>query len=127
MRTPPHAAGEERPSGSAKAIIEAGRINKTVYRSTTSIDEDYRRWTELAEPRRGRDAVARAICHGHGETAAVPRKEDQLGALLVTNAVVLWNTLYRQAALDHLRRLSVDIRAEDERRLLALGAGRSMC
>ncbi len=30
-------------------------------------------------------------------------QEDQLNALgLVTNAVVLWNTLYLQAALDHL-------------------------
>jgi hypothetical protein len=33
--------------------------------------------------------------------ATVP---DQLGALgLVTNAVVLWNTLYMQEALSHLR------------------------
>uniref|UniRef100_UPI002B254CDD Tn3 family transposase n=1 Tax=Klebsiella pneumoniae TaxID=573 RepID=UPI002B254CDD len=31
-------------------------------------------------------------------------QEDQLGALgLVTNAVVLWNTLYMQEALSHLR------------------------
>jgi|GEM_PF-832092 len=30
-------------------------------------------------------------------------QEDQLGALgLVTNAVILWNTMYMQAALDHL-------------------------
>ena len=31
-------------------------------------------------------------------------QEDQLGALgLVTNAVILWNTIYMQAALDHIR------------------------
>ncbi|MFA0318304.1 Tn3 family transposase, partial [Vibrio cyclitrophicus] len=31
-------------------------------------------------------------------------QEDQLGALgLVTNALVLWNTIYMQASLDHLR------------------------
>lgn len=52
-------------------------------------------------------AVARAICYGQrGEIRKRYREgqEDQLGALgLVTNAVVLWNTLYMQEALLHLR------------------------
>ncbi|MEY7157039.1 Tn3 family transposase, partial [Citrobacter freundii] len=55
----------------------------------------------------GRHAVARAICYGQrGEIRKRYREgqEDQLGALgLVTNAVVLWNTLYMQEALSHLR------------------------
>ena len=43
----------------------------------------------------------------------LPRGEDQLGALgLVTNAVVLWNTLYMQEALSHLR--SIGEGPEDE-------------
>ena len=57
-----------------------------------------------------RHAVARAICHGQkGEIRKRYQdgQEDQLGALgLVTNAVVLWNTIYIQAALDHLRNVS---------------------
>ncbi|MDF7600408.1 Tn3 family transposase, partial [Escherichia coli] len=56
----------------------------------------------------GRHAVARAICYGQrGEIRKRYREgqEDQLGALgLVTNAVVLWNTLYMQEALSHLRK-----------------------
>ena len=60
--------------------------------------------------RESRHAVARAICHGQkGEIRKRYQdgQEDQLGALgLVTNAVVLWNTIYIQAALDHLRNVS---------------------
>ena len=50
-------------------------------------------------------------------------QEDQLGALgLVTNAVVLWNTIYMQSALDHLQG-SIEIREDDEARLSPLGYG----
>jgi len=46
--------------------------------------------------------------------------QDQLGALgLATNAVVLWNTIYMQAALAHLK-LSLEINAADEARLSPL-------
>ena len=47
-----------------------------------------------------------------------------MGALgLVTNALVLWNTIYIQAALDHLRQRSVVINEEDEARLSPLVYG----
>ncbi|EFW9005848.1 Tn3 family transposase, partial [Shigella sonnei] len=98
----------ERPSGLTQAIIEVGRINKTLYLLNYIDDEDYRRRI-LTQLNRGesRHAVARAICHGQkGEIRKryTDGQEDQLGALgLVTNAVVLWNTIYMQAALDHLR------------------------
>ena len=72
----------------------------------------------------GRHAVARIICHGdRGEIRKRYREgqEDQLGALgLVTNAVVLWNTIYMQAALDHMKHESMGIREEDEARLSPL-------
>jgi TnpA family transposase len=115
----------ERPSGLAKAIIEAGRINKTLYLLNYIDDEEYRRriLTQLNRGE-GRHSVARVICHGQrGEIRKRYRdgQEDQLGALgLVTNAVVLWNTIYMQAALDHLRQQSVDVRDEDEARLSPL-------
>ncbi len=115
----------ERPSSLAKAIIEAGRINKTLYLLNYVNDEEYRRriLTQLNRGE-GRHSVARFICHGQrGEIRKRYRdgQEDQLGALgLVTNAVVLWNTIYMQAALDYLREQSVDVKDEDEIRLSPL-------
>ncbi|HIB6159399.1 TPA: Tn3 family transposase, partial [Escherichia coli] len=115
----------ERPSGLTQAIIEAGKINKTLYLLNYIDDEDYRRRI-LTQLNRGesRHAVARAICHGQkGEIRKRYQdgQEDQLGALgLVTNAVVLWNTIYMQAALDHLRNEGEPINEEDEARLSPL-------
>lgn len=66
------------------------------------------------------------ICHGQrGESRKRYREglEDQLGALgLVTNAVVLWNTIYMQPALDHLE-VTIEIKEENEARLSPLGHG----
>ena len=118
----------ERPSSLARAIIDAGRINKTLYLLNYIDDEDYRRriLTQLNRGE-GRHGVARAICHGQrGEIRKRYREgqEDQLGALgLVTNAVVLWNTIYMQAALDHLQRQPMEVREEDESRLSPLVHG----
>lgn len=117
----------DRPSSLAQAIIEAGRINKTLYLLNYIDDEDYRRriLTQLNRGE-GRHSVARVICYGQrGEIRKRYKEgqEDQLGALgLVTNAVVLWNTIYMQAALDHTRE-SMDIDEEDEARLSPLGYG----
>jgi len=118
----------DRPSGLAKAIIEVGRINKTLYLLNYIDDEDYRRriLTQLNRTE-GRHSVARVICHGQrGEIRKRYREgqEDQLGALgLVTNAVVLWNTIYMQKALDHLREQNFEIDPEDEARLSPLSYG----
>jgi len=44
--------------------------------------------------------------------------EDQLGALgIVLNCVVLWNTVYIDAALNHLRAQGYPVRDEDVARL----------
>lgn len=115
----------ERPSTLAQAIIDLGRINKTIYLLNYIDDEVYRRRI-LAQLNRGegRHKVARTICHGkRGEIRKAYREgqEDQLNALgLVTNTVVLWNTLYMQAALEHLRSEGVDIYPEDQARLSPL-------
>ncbi len=123
----------ERPSGLTQAIIEVGRINKTLYLLNYIDDEDYRRRI-LTQLNRGesRHAVARAICHGQkGEIRKryTDGQEDQLGALgLVTNAVVLWNTIYMQAALDHLRAQGETLNDEDIARLSPLCHGHiSIC
>lgn len=115
----------DRPSGLAKAIIDAGRINKTLYLLNYIDDIDYRRriLTQLNRGE-GRHSVARVICHGQrGEIRKRYRdgQEDQLGALgLVTNAVVLWNTIYMQSALNYLKQKSTVIRDDDEARLSPL-------
>jgi hypothetical protein len=49
-------------------------------------------------------------------------QEDQLGALgLVVNVIVLWNSLYMDAALNQLRAEGYDVRDEDVTRLSPLG------
>ena len=115
----------DKPSNLAKAIIDAGRINKTLYLLNYINDEDYRRRI-LTQLNRGeeRHHVARAIFHGRrGEMRKSYREgqEDQLGALgLVLNAVVLWNTIYMESALDHLKNQSVTIGEDFEQRLSPL-------
>jgi len=49
-------------------------------------------------------------------------QEDQLGAPgLVVNMIVLWNTIYLQAALEQLRAEDYPVREEDVVRLSPLG------
>lgn len=68
--------------------------------------------------------MARAVFHGkRGELRQHYREgqEDQLGALgLVLNMIVLWNTIYMQAAIDRLRQDGYDVRDEDVARLSPL-------
>lgn len=117
----------DRPSSLAQAIIEVGRINKTIYLLNYIDDEDSRRRI-LNQLNRGegRHSVARTICHGQrGESRKRYKEgqEDQLGALgLVTNAVILWNTVYMQSALAHLQG-TIEIKEEDEARLSPLVYG----
>lgn len=97
----------DKPSGLTQGIIELGKANKTLYLLKYLDDEDYRRRI-LTQLNRGesRHAVARNICHGkRGEIRKKYREgqEDQLSALgLVTNAVILWNSIYLQEAVDHV-------------------------
>jgi TnpA family transposase len=115
----------ERPSSLAHAIMDVGRINKTLYLLNYIDNEDYRRriLTQLNRGE-GRHAVARAICYG--QRCEIRKRyregqEDQLGALgLITNALALWNTIYMQASLDHLKKQSIEIKIEDEARLSPL-------
>ena len=75
----------------------------------------------------GRHSIARAIRYGQrGEIRKryIEGQEDQLGVLgLVTNAVVLWNSIYMRAALDHIRQQPLEIKEEDEARLSPLVYG----
>lgn len=110
----------------AKAIAEVGRAAKTMYLLNYIDDASYRRRI-LVQLNRGeqRHQLARAVFHGgRGQVWKKYQdgQEDQLDALgLVVNIIVLWNTLYIQKTLDHLRRTGMDIRDEDVRRLTPLG------
>ena len=91
------------PTRLAQAIAEFGRIDKTLHSLNMLDDENKRRGT-LTQLNRGegRHSLARAIFHGkRGELRQRYREgqEDQLGALgLVVNMIVLWNTIYMEAA-----------------------------
>lgn len=88
-------------------------------------DEAYRRriLTQLNR-QEGRHSVARATFHGQrGELRQRYREgqEDQLGALgLVVNVITLWNTIYLERALEHLRLEGRRIEPEDAARLSPL-------
>ncbi len=115
----------ERPTRLAQAIAEFGRIEKTLH-TLTYIDDEAMRRNTLTQLNRGegRHSVARAVFHGRrGELRQHYREgqEDQLGALgLVLNMIVLWNTIYMEAALNQLRREGYPVRDEDVSRLSPL-------
>ena len=113
------------PSTLTRAIGALGRIPRTLYMLSYIDDEQYRRriLTQLNRGE-GRHSVARAVFHGQrGELRQRYREgqEDQLGALgLVVNAIVLWNTLYMEAALNQLRAEGFEVKEEDVARLSPL-------
>jgi TnpA family transposase len=117
----------KRPSSMARAIAELGRITKTLYLLHYLDDEAYRRRILVQLNRQeSRHSLAREVMHGRrGEIRQRYREgqEDQLGALgLVLNVIVLWNTLYMDAALAHLRRRGEKIAPADLARLSPLGS-----
>ena len=116
----------DRPTKLARALQEFGRLIKTLYMLRFIDDENYRRRILVQLNRgEGRHQLARVIFHGRrGELRQRYREgqEDQLGALgLVVNLVILWNTIYMDAALAQLRIEGFYVRPEDVARLSPLG------
>ena len=115
----------EQPTRLAQAIAEYGRIDKTLHTLHYLDDEAQRRRT-LTQLNRGeaRHSVARAVFHAkRGELRQHYREgqEDQLGALgLVLNMIVLWNTVYIEAALGQLRTEGCTVEEADVARLSPL-------
>jgi TnpA family transposase len=110
------------PTPLGEAIASYGRIFKSLHVLTFAEDEGYRRDIKsMRNLQEGRHSLAAAIFHGKkGELYQHYYKgmEDQLGALgLVLNCVVLWNTLYTDAALRRLRALGHQVLDEDVARL----------
>ena len=115
----------EQPTRLAQAVAEYGRIDKTLHTLRYLDDEVLRRRT-LTQLNRGeaRHSVARAVFHAkRGELRQHYREgqEDQLGALgLVLNMIVLWNTVYIEAALGQLRAEGCTVEEADVARLSPL-------
>ena len=112
----------DRPTRLAQAVAELGRIEKTLHTLNYIDDEARRRATVLQLNRtEARHGLARDVFHGkRGELRQRYREgqEDQLGALgLVVNMIVLWNTIYIDAALEQLREEGFEILEEDVARL----------
>ena len=117
---------KDRPTKLARALEELGRLIKTLYLLRFIDDEAYRRRILVQLNRgEGRHQLARVVFHGkRGELRQRYREgqEDQPGSLgLVVNVIVLWNTMYMDAALNQLRAEGFDVRAEDVARLSPLG------
>ena len=110
------------PTKLARALADLGRIIKTIHLLNYLDDGEYRRRI-LVQLNRGeaRHMLARAIFHGkRGELRQRYRQgqEDQLDALgMIVNAVVLWNTIYMDAALNQLRNEGFQVLDEDVARL----------
>lgn len=116
----------DRPTRLARALQELGRPVKSLYLLRFIDDESYRRRILVQLNRgEGRHQLARVIFHGkRGELRQRYREgqEDQLGALgIVVNLVVLWNTIYMDAALNRLRAEGQEALAADVARLSPLG------
>jgi TnpA family transposase len=114
------------PTKLARALADLGRIIKTMHLLNYFDDEAYRRRILVQLNRgEGRHMLARAVFHGkRGELRQRYHQgqEDQLGALgLIVNAIVLWNTIYMDAALNQLRKEGFPVRDEDVTRLSPLG------
>jgi len=117
---------KDRPTKLARALEELGRLIKTLYLLRFIDDAAYRRRILVQLNRgEGRHQLARTMFHGkRGELRQryLEGQEDQLGALgLVVNVIVLWKTIYMDAALDQLRAEGFDVRQEDVARLSPLG------
>ena len=115
----------DRPTRLAQAVAELGRIDKTLH-ALNYIDDETKRRRILQQLNKGeeRHKLARAVFHGkRGELRQRYREgqEDQLGALgLVVNVIVLWNTIYINAALQQLEQEGFEIQSEDITRLSPL-------
>jgi TnpA family transposase len=116
-----------RPSTLTRALIELGRIAKTLYLLAYIDDEAYRRRV-LTQLNRGeaRHDLARDIFYGRrGELRQRYREgqEDQLSALgLAVNGCVLWNTWYMDRIVTALRNQGVPIQDADLARIWPLKA-----
>ncbi len=111
------------PTALGEAIASYGRIFKSLHiLSYIDTDETYRRDIKgIRNLQEGRHALARKICHGRrascttGTSAAWRTSSASLG--LVLDCVVLWTTVYLDAAVRQLKAQGYPVLDEDMARL----------
>ncbi len=114
------------PTPLGAAIADYGRVAKTLHiLAMTDVDDTRRRVvSHQLNLQEGRHRIGRKIFFGRRGQLRQPYRvgqEDQLGVLgLVLNAVVLWNTVYIDAALNELGRQGRPIDDSDIARLSPL-------
>jgi len=114
------------PTMLGRATGEFGRIFKTMYQLSFLDDKDYRRRI-LTQLNRGEseNGLKRTVLYGKKGEIHQPHREgqeDQLNALgLVTNSIILWNTVYMEIALDAIRNGGYTVNSDDVKRLSPLG------
>ncbi len=114
------------PSSLARAVAELGRVIKTLHVLEYAHDPAYRRTIHhLLSRGERRNSLARAVFHGQrGQLRRHYQvgQENQLDSLgIMINVIVLWQTVYIQAALDHLAAKGYPIDPADVARLTPLG------
>ncbi len=114
------------PSSLARALAELGRVIKTLHVLEYCHDPAYRRTIhQMLSRGERRNSLARDVFHGQrGQLRRHYQvgQENRLDSLgLMVNIVCLWNTVYIQAALDHLRASGYQPDPADVARLPPLG------
>jgi TnpA family transposase len=114
------------PSSLARALAELGRVIKTLHILEYCHDPAYRRTIhQMLSRGERRNSLARDVFHGQrGQLRKHYRvgQENQLDSLgLMVNLICLWQTVYIQAALDHLSANGYQPDPADIARLTPLG------
>ena len=114
------------PSSLARALAELGRVIKTLHVLEYAHDPACRRTIHhLLSRGERRNSLARAVFHGQrGQLRRHYQagQENQLDSLgIMINVIVPWQTVYIQAALDHLAAKGYPIDPADVARLTPLG------
>ncbi|GAA1100581.1 hypothetical protein GCM10009642_43880 [Nocardiopsis metallicus] len=120
-------AGGGTPTPIGRALMELGRLDRSIYLASYFDDELLRRRVNTQLNRQeSRHTLARKIFHGQkGELRQRYREgmEDQLGALgFMVNVVILWNTVYTARAIEQIRAEGTRVHAADIARLSPLGS-----
>ena len=110
-------AGYPRQNPVARALREIGRVERTLFMLDWFDDPEQRRRTgSILNKGEARNALARAIFFNRLGELRDRTFENQRhrasGLTLVTAAVTLWNTVYLDRAVRHLRSTGVDVPAE---------------
>ena len=115
-----------KPTMLGRAMGEFGRIFKTTYELSFLDDKNYRTRI-LTQLNRGEseNGLKRIVVYGKKGEIHQPHREgqeDQLNTLgLVTNAIILWNTVYMEKALDSILNAGYIVNLDDVKRLSPLG------